>query len=46
MAFRQQGHLVFQMQLSKSIDAVPLTRDYMVDWERSHRVPLVGERAA
>ncbi len=46
MAFRQQGHLVFQMQLSKSIDAVPLTRDYMVDWERSHRVPLAGERAA
>ena len=46
MAFRQQGHLVFQMQLSKSIDAVPLTRDYMVDWERSHRVPLADERAA
>jgi cyclopropane-fatty-acyl-phospholipid synthase len=46
VAFRQQGHIVFQMQLSKSIDAVPLTRDYMFDWERSHRVPAADERAA
>jgi len=45
VAFRHQGHLVFQMQMARSIDAVPLTRDYMVDWERSHRVPL-SERAA
>ena len=46
VAFRQQGHLVFQMQLAKSVDAVPITRDYMVDWERSHRAPMVDERAA
>jgi cyclopropane-fatty-acyl-phospholipid synthase len=46
VAFRQQGHLVFQMQLAKSVDAVPVTRDYMVDWERSHRVPAADERAA
>jgi len=46
VAFRQQGHLVFQMQLAKSIDAVPVTRDYMVDWERSHRAPMADERAA
>jgi len=45
VAFRQQGHLVFQMQMAKSIDAVPVTRDYMVDWERSHRAPR-AERAA
>jgi len=45
VAFRNQGHLVFQMQMARSIDAVPLTRDYMVEWERSHRVPL-AERAA
>jgi len=45
VAFRHQGHLVFQMQMARSIDAVPLTRDYMVDWERSHRVPR-SERAA
>jgi hypothetical protein len=23
------------MQLAKSVDAVPLTRDYMLDWERA-----------
>jgi cyclopropane-fatty-acyl-phospholipid synthase len=46
VAFRQQGHLVFQMQLAKTVDAVPTTRDYMVDWERSHRVPAADERAA
>jgi len=36
LAFRRGGHLVFQMQLAKSVDTVPLTRDYMVDWERQH----------
>ena len=46
VAFRQQGHLVFQMQLAKAVDAVPVTRDYMVDWERSHRAPVADERAA
>ena len=45
VAFREQGHIVFQMQLAKSIEAVPLTRDYMADWERSHRAPA-AERAA
>jgi cyclopropane-fatty-acyl-phospholipid synthase len=34
IAFRRQGHLVFQMQLAKSVASVPLTRDYMLDWER------------
>ena len=42
LAFRRDGHLVFQMQLAKSIDAVPLTRDYIVDWERSHRLSGVA----
>ena len=45
IAFREQGHIVFQMQLAKTIDAVPMTRDYMLDWERSHRAPA-AERAA
>ena len=35
-AFRHGGLLNFQIQLSKRIDAVPLTRDYIFDWERSH----------
>jgi len=36
VAFRRQDLMVFQMQLAKAADAVPLTRDYMFDWERRH----------
>jgi cyclopropane-fatty-acyl-phospholipid synthase len=36
LAFRRMGHLVFQIQLAKRQDAVPLTRDYISDWERGH----------
>jgi cyclopropane-fatty-acyl-phospholipid synthase len=36
LAFRYHGHIVFQMQLAKRIDTVPLTRDYMFEWERTH----------
>lgn len=35
LSFRHDYNMVFQMQMSKGIKAVPLTRDYMVDWERS-----------
>ncbi|HTV45724.1 MAG TPA: cyclopropane-fatty-acyl-phospholipid synthase family protein [Stellaceae bacterium] len=44
LAFRRGGLLVFQMQLAKAVDAVPLTRDYMLDWEREHSA--AAERAA
>jgi len=44
IAFRRAGHLVFQMQLAKAVDTVPLTRDYMVDWERARGA--VADRAA
>jgi cyclopropane-fatty-acyl-phospholipid synthase len=44
VAFRRQGHIVFQMQLAKAVDTVPLTRDYMFDWERAHRA--ADDRAA
>jgi cyclopropane-fatty-acyl-phospholipid synthase len=30
LAFREGGHVVFQIQLAKRQDAVPLTRDYMM----------------
>ena len=36
LSFRNQGMLVFQMQMAKAVDTVPLTRDYMFDWERVH----------
>ncbi len=35
MGFRYENLMVFQIQLSKSLEKVPLTRDYMVDWERA-----------
>jgi cyclopropane-fatty-acyl-phospholipid synthase len=45
IAFRHQGHVNFQIQLAKRVDSVPMTRDYMVDWERKRRAPA-AERAA
>jgi cyclopropane-fatty-acyl-phospholipid synthase len=34
IAFRRQDLMVFQMQLAKAVSAVPVTRDYVLDWER------------
>ena len=33
--FRYAGHVVFQIQMAKQQDAVPLTRDYITDYERA-----------
>ena len=33
---RHMGKMVFQMQIAKRKDAVPLTRDYIIDFERNH----------
>jgi cyclopropane-fatty-acyl-phospholipid synthase len=35
IAFRYDGQVVFQIQLAKHQEAVPLTRDYITDTERS-----------
>ncbi len=35
--FRYLGTMVFQIQMTKDIAAVPTVRDYMLDWERAHR---------
>jgi cyclopropane-fatty-acyl-phospholipid synthase len=35
MAFRHDAQVVFQIQLAKRQDAVPMTRDYMFDIERA-----------
>jgi cyclopropane-fatty-acyl-phospholipid synthase len=35
LAFRWGGQMVFQMQLARKVDAVPITRDYMPDAERA-----------
>jgi cyclopropane-fatty-acyl-phospholipid synthase len=33
MGFRHQGLVVFQIQIAKKLDAVPLNRDYIYEWE-------------
>ncbi|MEE2996369.1 MAG: cyclopropane-fatty-acyl-phospholipid synthase family protein [Pseudomonadota bacterium] len=35
IGFRYENLMVFQIQLSKSLETVPLTRDYMFEWEQS-----------
>jgi cyclopropane-fatty-acyl-phospholipid synthase len=45
VTFRRHEYMVWQMQLSRTIEAVPLTRDYIVDWERAHGAEK-AERAA
>ena len=44
VAFRRGACMVFQMQLAKAVDSVPIRRDYMLDWEREHCA--ASERAA
>jgi cyclopropane-fatty-acyl-phospholipid synthase len=43
-AFRYQNLVVFQLQLTKRIDALPLTRDYM--YEQEHRLEALEYAAA
>jgi len=49
-SFRHGGLVNFQIQLTKRIDVVPLTRDYISEWERSHgetplsNVPVAARR--
>ena len=38
VAFRYMNQMVFQLQLAKKQDAVPLTRDYMLDAEKGIKV--------
>ena len=47
IGFRFRSMMVFQIQLAKRADAVPLTRDYMMNWERAHNTPATSRiRAA
>ena len=36
LSFRHLGQMVFQMQLSRRLDTVPLTRNYITEFERHH----------
>jgi cyclopropane-fatty-acyl-phospholipid synthase len=40
MGFRHGGLMVFQLQLAKRLETLPLTRDYMVDRERAMEAPV------
>jgi cyclopropane-fatty-acyl-phospholipid synthase len=40
-SFRHGDHFVFQMQLARRRDAVPLTRDYIAEWEGAHPAPAI-----
>jgi cyclopropane-fatty-acyl-phospholipid synthase len=44
-AFRYQGLVVFQLQLVKVIDALPTTRDYMLETERHLSFKDKGKRS-
>jgi cyclopropane-fatty-acyl-phospholipid synthase len=37
MAFRREGQVVYQIQIARNIDALPVTRDYMFETERTMR---------
>ena len=37
MGFRHDGLAVFQVQLAKRLDALPMIRDYMLESERTMR---------
>ncbi len=43
-AFRHGDHFVFQIQLAKKRDAVPLTRDYIGLWEKAHPIEVKRNR--
>ncbi|MEA1943437.1 MAG: cyclopropane-fatty-acyl-phospholipid synthase family protein [Pseudomonadota bacterium] len=45
MSFREGELMVFQIQLAKQHDAVPLTRDYITDFDRAHAKGFVGQAA-
>lgn len=37
IAFRHDGHVIFQIQLTRHRDALPITRDYMAEAEERYR---------
>ena len=44
ITFRRRGHMNFQIQLSPTVGAVPLTRDYMFSRENASAPSFAGER--
>jgi cyclopropane-fatty-acyl-phospholipid synthase len=46
ISFRRMNQMVFQVQLARKQEAVPLTRDYVTDFERAHRAQAEETAAA
>ena len=46
ISFREMGQMVFQIQLTRKQDSVPLTRDFITDWERAHMPFAETQQAA
>ena len=46
MSFRYARNVVFQLQLAKRIDTLPLTRDYMLEAERAAQLASRADEAA
>ncbi|MCI0429640.1 MAG: cyclopropane-fatty-acyl-phospholipid synthase family protein [Rhodospirillales bacterium] len=46
IAFRRMNQMVFQIQLARRQEAVPLTRDYIAEFERAHRAQAQATAAA
>jgi cyclopropane-fatty-acyl-phospholipid synthase len=46
IGFRYTGMMVLQLQLTKNVDALPITRDYMMDGERAQSQPVSRRRSA
>jgi cyclopropane-fatty-acyl-phospholipid synthase len=44
LSFRHGYNMVWQMQMARDIGAVPVTRDYMFDWQRQSAVPARRSR--
>ena len=44
LSFRHSFNMVWQMQLARDVNAAPLTRDYMMDWEREAGRPKRSSR--
>ena len=45
-SFRHEGMVNFQMQITRKIDALPLTRDYMIERERDMEPKILPHRLA
>ena len=45
VSFRHQSQMVAQIQMTKSVDTLPITRDYMTEWEHAHTSARIGADA-